>query len=540
MVLRHVLKRHGRAPEGAHPVPGPDEPSGSTPAVGDAGLVIRGVHKRFGGVQALNGVSLEVAQGDAVAVIGPNGAGKSTLLKAVAGVHRPDQGEIWLGGVRLDRLAPHQITRAGVALAHQVPQPFPHLSVYDNVRVAVMSGSPRRGAMTVEEVLELCELDTKGRRLTSSLAVLDLKRLEVARALATDPSVLMLDEVAAGLAGRQLDEAIALIRRVHATGRTVLLVEHIERVVREVVDRVLVLNWGEKLAEGTPDEIARDPQVREVYLGDGQAAKAARRSPAPTRAEPLLSVRGLTAGYGGMGALHDVSLDVAPGEIVAVLGANGAGKSTLCGAIMGAVRVRAGSVRVGDTDVTRIPVHHRARCGISYCPEGRRVFGELTVRENLVLGAPLSTPAGVLSERLAEVYEIFPVLRERSTQPAGTLSGGQQQMLAVGRALMAKPQLLICDEISLGLSPVAVDTLYEALTRVNERGVAILLVEQNVHRCLALADRACVLSRGQLSYSGPAGDLLQGTRLDDAYFGAGDRTGDHTPEDPSVNARRST
>jgi len=487
-------------------------------------LAIRGVHKRFGGVQALQGVSLTVPAGGAVAVIGPNGAGKSTLLKTVAGVHRPDQGEVALGEVRLDRLAPHRITRAGVALAHQVPRPFPHLSVRDNVRVAAMAGALRAGRMSVEEVLQLCELDTKAGRPTRSLAVLDLKRLEVARALATNPRVLMLDEVAAGLVGRQLDEAIALIRRIHATGRTVLLVEHIERVVREVVDRVLVLDWGKPIAEGTPDEIARDPQVRKVYLGEGQATTARVGVTVAPGSAPVLSVSGLTAGYGEVVALRDVSLEVAAGEIVAVLGANGAGKSTLCGAVMGSVKIRDGGVRVAGTDVPPLPVHARAGLGVAYCPEGRRVFAGLSVRENLVLGAPLRTRPAVLAERLAGVHDIFPVLAERADQPAGTLSGGQQQMLAVGRALMTEPLLLICDEISLGLSPVAVDILYEALIRINERGVAILLVEQNVHRCLAVADRAYVLSRGRVSYSGSADDLLQGTSLDEAYFGTGDHT----------------
>ena len=142
------------------------------------------------------------------------------------------------------------------------------------------------------------------------------------------------------------------------------------------------------------------------------------------------------------------------------------------------------------------------------------------MRENLVLGAPLRLASKAVSQRLDEVCDIFPMLRDRAAQPAGTLSGGQQQMLAVGRALMAKPRLLICDEISLGLSPTAIDTLYQALSDVNQRGVAILLVEQNVYRCLTLAHRACVLSRGHLSYSGPADALLDGTRLDEAYFGA--------------------
>ena len=483
-------------------------------------LQISGVHKRFGGVQALKNVHLTVRSGEAVAVIGPNGAGKSTLLKAISGIHRPDQGTIVLGGTRLDRSPPHRVTRAGVALAHQVPRPFSRLTVRENVRVAMMS-QPRAAAdLPVDEVLDLCELTAKSARPAGSLNVLDLKRLEVARALATNPTVLMLDEVAAGLVGRQLDEAIALIRRIHQTGRTLLLVEHIERVVREVVSRVLVLNWGETIAEGTPEEIAQDPKVREVYLGDGRTLTRAPRPPVQPNATPLLSIRGLQAGYGGMTALHDVSLDVADGEVLAVLGANGAGKSTLCGAIMGAVRVQAGTVRVAGHDVTRAAAHQRSGLGVAYCPEGRRVFAALTVRENLVLGAPLRLASKAVSQRLDEVCDIFPMLRDRAAQPAGTLSGGQQQMLAVGRALMAKPRLLICDEISLGLSPTAIDTLYQALSDVNQRGVAILLVEQNVYRCLTLAHRACVLSRGHLSYSGPADALLDGTRLDEAYFGA--------------------
>ena len=482
-------------------------------------LQISGVHKRFGGVQALKNVDLTVRSGEAVAVIGPNGAGKSTLLKAISGIHRPDQGTIVLGGTRLDRLPPHRVTRAGVALAHQVPRPFSRLTVRENVRVAAMS-QPRAAAdLPVDEVLDLCELTAKSARPAGSLNVLDLKRLEVARALATNPTVLMLDEVAAGLVGRQLDEAIALIRRIHQTGRTLLLVEHIERVVREVVSRVLVLNWGETIAEGTPEEIAQDPKVREVYLGDGRTLTRAPRPPVRSDATPLLSIRGVQAGYGGMTALHDVSLDVADGEVLAVLGANGAGKSTLCGAIMGAVRVQAGTVHVAGHDVTRAAAHQRSGLGVAYCPEGRRVFAALTVRENLVLGAPLRLASKAVSQRLDEVCDIFPMLRDRAAQPAGTLSGGQQQMLAVGRALMAKPRLLICDEISLGLSPTAIDTLYQALSDVNQRGVAILLVEQNVYRCLTLAHRACVLSRGHLSYSGPADALLDGTRLDEAYFG---------------------
>jgi branched-chain amino acid transport system ATP-binding protein len=175
--------------------------------------------------------------------------------------------------------------------------------------------------------------------------------------------------------------------------------------------------------------------------------------------------------------------------------------------------------------MTGRPIHERARNGIAYCQEGRRVFADLTVEENLALGAPMSLVAAQLRQRLARVHDTFPVLAERRKQRAGTLSGGQQQMLAVGRALMAEPRLLICDELSLGLAPVAIDALYEALARVNGQGVAILLVEQNVHRSLELASSAVVLSRGRVSYRGDPAGLL-GADLDAAYFGGHDDPAD--------------
>ncbi len=492
-------------------------------------LEVRGLGKRFGGVTALDGVELTVRQGEAMAVIGPNGAGKSTLLKLISGVYRPDQGEILLGGRRLDRLAAHRVARLGVALAHQVPRPFHGLSVRENVRVGAMAAHPRLHEADLDDVLALCKLDTKAARPADSLRVLDLKRLEVARALATRPRVLMLDEVAAGLVGRELGEAIDLIRQVHRSGVTVLLVEHIERVVRELVERVLVLNWGKPIAEGTPAQIAEDSRVRAVYLGDGaQSVAPVSRSAPAADGDDALALDGLSAGYGDMLALRDFCVRIKPGQLVSVLGANGAGKSTLCATIMGTVQARSGSVRALGREITRLPVHERARLGLAYCQEGRRVFGELTVRENLELGAPLSLAKNQVHARIERVHAIFPILAERAAQRAGTMSGGQQQMLAVGRALMADPTVLICDEISLGLAPVAIDALYRALTEINAQGVAILLVEQNVKRALSISDHAVVLSRGRISYSGDPAGLLSESALDAAYFGA--------PETPSPSA----
>jgi len=488
-------------------------------------LSISGVGKRFGGVAAVDGVDLDVAPGEAVGIIGPNGAGKSTLLKLIAGIHRPDKGEIRLSGERLDRLAQNQVVRRGVALAHQVPRPFPRLTVRENVTVGAVS-SRRRGsgsaAERVEEILDFCALGPKADAAAGALTVLDLKRLEVARSLATQPSVLMLDEVAAGLVGRELEAAIDLIRRVHATGVTLLLVEHVERVVREVVGRVLVLDWGRSIAHGTPEQVAADPRVREVYLGESTARSGSQRASArsPVHGQAVvLDLQRLSAGYGDIVALREVSLKVDRGEVVAVLGANGAGKSTLSGAISGIVKPRSGVVRLLGQDVTAWPAYKRSRLGVAHCQEGRRIFAELTVAENLRLGAPLGLAHDELSRRLESVHATFPILAERASQAGGTLSGGQQQMLAIGRGLMSKPALLICDEISLGLAPVAIDALYEALATISAQGVGILLIEQNAQRALELADRAYVLSRGSVSYSGSPIDLLHEANLDEAYFG---------------------
>ena len=502
-----------------------------------ATLALGGVSKRFGGVQAVDALDFSVSAGEAVAVIGPNGAGKSTLLKLIAGIHRPDSGSIRLGEQQLDRLPEHRIVRAGVALAHQVPRPFSNLSVRDNVLVGAVSGHRRRTAVELaDEVLAVCGLAEKAEVAAGALNVLDLKRLEVARALATEPDILLLDEVAAGLAGRELELAIELIQRLHEQGRTLVLVEHVERVVRELVERVIVLDWGRAIAEGTPAEIAADPRVREVYLGKDNAGEA-RPARRPVAGAPLLEVSKLDAGYGRMLALRGVELEAREGEIVAVLGANGAGKTTLAGAISGALPTRGGTVRVLGQDVTRWPAHKRARLGVAHCQEGRRVFSDLSVAQNLALGAPLGLPRNELKRRLAEVHEIFPLLEERAGQTAATLSGGQQQMLAIGRALIAKPKLLICDEISLGLAPIVVDTLYETLVAINESGVAIVVVEQNVHRSLQVAHRAYVLSRGRITFAGEPGELLDATSLEEAYFGHTHRA---ETTSPAHDGRRET
>jgi len=232
----------------------------------------------------------------------------------------------------------------------------------------------------------------------------------------------------------------------------------------------------------------------------------------------LLAIEGLHAGYGETQVLRGIDLTVNDGEIVAVLGSNGVGKSTLNRVISGVVRPRAGTIRFeGDTIERETPRRIVAR-GLIHVPEGRRIFPNLTVRENLDLGSYARAGAGRAQNR-ERVFGIFPRLRERRAQIAGTLSGGEQQMLAIGRGLMAEPRLIILDEPSLGLSPLLVEELFALIRRIHAEGVAIMLVEQNVMQSLEVADRAYILAEGQFVMSGAAGDIASDPELKRAYLG---------------------
>jgi branched-chain amino acid transport system ATP-binding protein len=396
----------------------PGRESKSTSAVNGGPLLeLAGVTKKFGGVTAVNDVSWTAEAGAAVGIIGPNGAGKSTLLKLLAGVLRPDQGEVLFRGEPLRR-SPHRVARAGIAMAHQTPRPFRSLSVRDNVRVALQSSwrlasaRARQQQVAAEEVLERCGLEEKAAIPAGALGLLDLKRLEVARALAMQPSVLLLDEVAAGLNGRDLDQAIALIAGIHRAGTTIVVVEHIDRVIRDLVDRVLVLDWGRLIADGTPAEIAAHDEVRRVYLGTASAGTAERRVFAPQPA-PVVELSDVSAQYGDVVALSEISIGIGAGEVVGVLGANGAGKSTLASVLSGHLPPSAGTVRAFGEDITATPTHLRARAGIAHCPEGRHVFADLTVAENFDVSVPLRTRSADAARRLELVHSIFPKLADR-------------------------------------------------------------------------------------------------------------------------------
>ncbi len=233
----------------------------------------------------------------------------------------------------------------------------------------------------------------------------------------------------------------------------------------------------------------------------------------------LLSVRELDVRYGSIPALRGVSLDVAPGELVGVVGPNGAGKSTLLLAIAGVLAAAGGEIRFDGDPVAGRPAEVMARAGISLVPEGRHIFGSLTVAENLLVGAAARRDRAAARRETDELMALFPILAERRNSPAGKLSGGEQQMLAIARALLTRPRLLLLDEPSLGLGPLIIDQVYERLAALHEEGLSILLVEQNANRVLELADRTYVLRTGEVVLSGTTADLLGHPDFDQAYFG---------------------
>jgi len=233
----------------------------------------------------------------------------------------------------------------------------------------------------------------------------------------------------------------------------------------------------------------------------------------------MLEVRDLQVAYGAAPALWGVSIDVRPGELLCVVGPNGAGKTTLINAIAGILRARGGSIRFDGQDITRLPPHRFCEAGIALVPEGRRLFTGMTVLENLELGSYLPRAKSQRRDTLEEVISLFPVIREKLASPAGELSGGQQQMVAIARALMARPSLLLLDEPSLGLSPLIVHDMFAAIRRINAGGMSVLLVEQNVTMAMDVSQRAYVLEEGRVVAEGEPDDLLARPEIQRAYLG---------------------
>ena len=483
-------------------------------------LEVDAVSKNFGGIRAVANASLTIDSGEIHALIGPNGAGKTTLFNLVSGFFVPDAGTIRLAGREIEGLPPHRICQQGVARSFQITNLFKGLTIYENLRLSLQARHPARFNMW-RDIDAYPEIHAETVALVQFLGLEGIEAIEGAElsyggqrlvdmgiALGSKPQLLMLDEPLAGLAAAERERVSNLIQSV-GTSIPVLVVEHdIDRVLG-ISQHVTVMNQGEVLMTGTPAEVRSDARVQEIYTGSGTPPVAGRAPGEARERTHVLRFEKVNAYYGKSHILTDASLDVREGEIVALLGRNGAGKSTLLKTLAGLVRAASGEIEFDGRPITALPAPDIARLGIGYVPQGRGLFAGMTVADNLALGRLARATDGangvVWSEQ--KIFEYFPRLRERMHVAADYLSGGEQQMAAVARALSGNVRLLLLDEPFEGLAPTVIQELFRVFDRLRGQ-VSIVIVEHNLDLVLALADRVFALERGAVFHSGPAEPLL--------------------------------
>ena len=480
-------------------------------------LEVEGIARSFGAIQAVRHAGFSVARRTLHALIGPNGAGKTTAFNVISGMFPPDRGKVLLDGAAIEGLGPDAVCRRGLARSFQITNLFAGLSVGENLRLGVQAThaarfSPWRDARGIaainQETAEIAAfLGVEGmeRAAAGTLSYGGQRLVDMGLALTSKPRMLLLDEPLAGLAATERERIGRLIKRISAD-IPVLLVEHdIDRVF-ELADAVTVMNNGEVLIGGTVEEVRADPRVQEVYIGSGTAALAGRELVSVAEPEVLLAARGINTYYGKSHVLTDVDLDVHKSEIVALLGRNGAGKSTFLKTLIGIAPPAAGTLVMQGEDLAGLASAEIARRGIGYVPQERALFQGMSVRHNLELGRLKRRTGAGTHWTDDDILDFFPRLKERLDTAADRLSGGEQQMVAVARALAGDTRVLLLDEPFEGLSPAVTEELFDAFDRLR-REVAILIVDHNLDLVLNLADRAYVLERGQVIHEGPSRPL---------------------------------
>jgi branched-chain amino acid transport system ATP-binding protein len=518
-------------------------------------LTVSDVSVRFRGLQALSGVSFVIEPGELVALIGPNGAGKSTLINVMSGALYPTAGKVTFNGQTISGLPAHTVARSGLVRTFQALELFGSLTVIQNVMVGGVPGACGfwRNLTAIPEfdrtaqhlrdaavnALEMVGLAHRMSDIAGTLPAGERRLLAIARALVTGAAWLVLDEPGAGLNEAEKRRLAETVRTLAAQGKTILFVEHDMTFVASVARRLLVLDRGMLIADGEPDAVRADARVLSAYLGVPAQLTERKRS-ATDRPAPLLRAAALSVSYGDLKALRGVSLTVGSGELVAVVGANGAGKSTLLKTLAGVLNPAGGTV---ELDGKRRHGRPLIGSGVALVPEGRELFVSLSVEDNLLLG--YWSRAGwlehwmpmrqVVARRgreglLDEIYGLFPRLSERRHQLAGSLSGGEGQMLAIGRALMSRPRMLLLDEPSLGLAPLVTAEILDMLTILRARGLGVLLVEQNATAALMIADYGYVLEDGHVQAEGPGPSLLESGRLAEMYLGKTARADERTAD----------
>jgi branched-chain amino acid transport system ATP-binding protein len=482
-------------------------------------LEVEGISKRFGGIRAVSNASLQIDAGEIHALIGPNGAGKTTLFNLVSGLFAPDSGTIKLNGRDIHGVPSHLICHHGVARSFQITNLFRGLSIHENLRLSLQAQHAMRFNIwrdidsypdvhaETAELIKFLGLEGIEEIEGENLSYGGQRLVDLGIALGSKPQVLLLDEPLAGLAAAERERVSNLIKNV-AVNISVLIVEHdIDRVLG-LSHRVTVMNQGEVMMAGTPGEVRKDRRVQEIYTGSGIPPVISGAS-VEAPGETVLRFDRVNTFYGKSHILHDATLDVRQGEIVALLGRNGAGKSTLLKTLAGLVTPSSGTIQYEGIDIATLPAPDIARAGIGYVPQGRGLFAGMTVRENLALGrlARKTDGSGGVAWSEEQILDYFPRLKERMDVAADYLSGGEQQMVAVARALSGNVKLLLLDEPFEGLAPTVMLELFKVFDLLR-RHTSIVIVEHNLDLVLALANRVFALERGAVFHQGPAAPLL--------------------------------
>ena len=504
----------------------------------------------FGGVLALDHFSLAVEEGDIHGVIGPNGAGKTTAINVLTGFIPHRGGRVLFEGKPLPG-SPHLIARAGIGRTFQASAVFPDLTAGENVMCAGhrwtrsgLLGCLLQSRLARSEERELRHaaatwLQRVGFRSSfdtpmKSLPFGEQRKVEIARALMAKPRLLLLDEPTAGLTADEVVLIATLLKSLQQGGEnplSVLLIEHNVPFIFSLCDRVTALDNGASIGTGTPAEIRMKKEVIASYLGGeaghdcaaSQAVSAAPVAPAPAPAlvrEPILEVRDIDAGYGRVKVVRELNFSVHAGELLAVCGRNGAGKSTLLNALVGSPRISSGEIRWLGQRIDHLTVSQIVRRGMALVPQERGVISEQSVDANLRLssvGLRLSRADYLV--RRDEMLERFPKLKDRTAQLAGTLSGGERQMLALAKVLIRRPRLLLMDEPSIGLAPTIVEGLQRIVADISRDGIAVIVAEQNVWWVAPLATRAYLIESGRFVAQGRPDEIIQRERVIESFLG---------------------
>ncbi len=522
-------------------------------------LEVSGIVKSYGGIRALDGCELEVREGEINGLIGPNGSGKTTLFNVITGYERVQQGKVRLKGTDITNAAPDRVFSLGIGRTFQLTRMFPRLTVLENILVATqreegwlrsvsrLAGSHSERSRALE-LLEFVGIARLAHEPGGNLSYGQRKLLELASLLVADPDILLLDEPAGGVNPTLINHLANRIQELNAAGKTILVVEHNMEFVMGICSRITVLSQGSTLMAGTPAEVRSSPAVLEAYLGADEedaevdaalrariGARAGSSHPSvsvtaepeqpeveqagPDEAEPLLRLHGVCAGYGGDDILKDVTLVVPRGGITCVVGPNGAGKSTVMKTISGLLRARAGEIHFGGELVSGLSPKQILARGIAQIPQAHSLFPDMTVQENVEMGAYSLRDRKLVNQRLAAVQELYPIVRDRADHKAGSLSGGQQRLVEFARCLMLDPQLIMLDEPSMGLDPQTRTMVFEMVAEMNRQGRTILLVEQNARAGLKLSTHGVVLENGRVRLTGSGHYVLTHPEIGALYLG---------------------